>query len=196
VKPVDQDRFGANGNCFAACIASLLDISLAEVPDSGHQGYEKPLADFLRPCGLAYCEVYVGNMTRLKADDPPLPELHLGWQPLVYSQPHPMCVICGPSPNGPWSHACVGRANGWGYELLHDPNPSRKGILSLERIGYFVALDPAAAPREIEVVELRKVVAAAENWSDAPMGDANLAVGQLTDAIDAYRVARAKREGK
>jgi hypothetical protein len=33
VKPVDQTTFGApGGNCFSACVASLLEIPLSEVP--------------------------------------------------------------------------------------------------------------------------------------------------------------------
>ena len=143
VIPVDQDRIGEHGNCFAACFASLLEMPLADIPDSGYQGYESKIAPFLATRGLAYCEVYVGPMKRLERHEPPSPELDLGWQPLVYSHPHPLCIVCGPSPNGPWSHACVGRTNGYGYELVHDPNPSRKGLLSLERIGYFVVLNPA-----------------------------------------------------
>jgi hypothetical protein len=49
---------------------------------------------------------------------------------------------------------------------------------------------------EAELAGLRTIVAAAENWADAPMGNANIAVGHLTDAVDAYRAARAKRVGK
>ena len=36
MKPVDQTRFGyPNGNCFAACVASILELSIDEVWDAG-----------------------------------------------------------------------------------------------------------------------------------------------------------------
>jgi hypothetical protein len=41
-----------------------------------------------------------------------------------------------------------------------------------------------------DLAEDRKVIEAAENWADAPMGNANLAVARLTDAVDARRAAR------
>ena len=54
MKPVDQTRFGSpDGNCFAACVASLLEIPLEEAPnlmnlDEWYRAFEV----WLRPRGL------------------------------------------------------------------------------------------------------------------------------------------------
>jgi len=55
VKPVYQDRFGSDGNCLEACIATLLDLPLAAVPNLGGDAtYEENMAKFLASQGMMY----------------------------------------------------------------------------------------------------------------------------------------------
>jgi hypothetical protein len=63
--------------------------------------------------------------------------------------PSPLCVLCGPSPRlpSPYQHAVVGRVNGYSFEVVHDPHPSRAGLVDTECVGFLVPLDPAAARR-------------------------------------------------
>jgi hypothetical protein len=52
--PVSQTEHGPGGNCFAACLASLLDLPLASVPDlRGLPDWGIRLAAWLGPMGWA-----------------------------------------------------------------------------------------------------------------------------------------------
>lgn len=146
---VTQTRFGndprAPGNCFAACIASLLELPLEAVPDElpfiearvqagtfngimGQKGawadYYQALTDWLGDrFGMGMIELEPGEGSGL-------------WRDAV-------CILGGKSPRG-LPHAVVGR----GREILHDPHPDRTGLVEPARgqgwsHTYFVLLDPA-----------------------------------------------------
>lgn len=60
--PVHQTRFGAEGNCYAACIASIFEVPLADVPqcrsdellsvEAWEDYHERLERDFFKPRGL------------------------------------------------------------------------------------------------------------------------------------------------
>lgn len=147
--PVDQTRFGhtaplteAPGNCFAACIASILELRLDQVPDESanwkegmtHDDswplYFNAISIWLRERGYFYIEV-------------PTPQLYIqaaSWKEFdVYN------IIAGPSPRNPEIyHAVVGK----GVKLVHDPHPSRDYILSIDgKPWYFGFLLPIDASK-------------------------------------------------
>lgn len=126
MRPVDQTIFGApNGNCFAACVASILELPLEDVPNfCARDGWFLALRDWLKPHGLfpmAFDDVndetfeYIGDA---------------------------LSIVSGPAARG-HLHACVYR----GAELLHDPHPSRAGLISFKDMVLFACLDPRARPR-------------------------------------------------
>lgn len=101
VRPIDQTTHGFNdGNCFSACIASILEIPLDIVPR-----FFGPSADFLRwlaPQGLA--------ATLYKSAD---------YVPPGYA------IAAGPSLRfGGRLHACVA----YDGAVVHDPHFSRDGL--------------------------------------------------------------------
>lgn len=118
--PVDQDKFGLpHGNCMAACVASVLELPLAEVPnfvDHGDQWWAK-LVEFLASRGFAvvWCrrEAYACDQIDLS--------------PMIASG-H-FLIVSGQSPRGDFLH-CVIEHRG---KLVHDPHPSRAGIVNPER---------------------------------------------------------------
>ena len=123
--PVDQTRFGDEGNCFAACLASILECPLESVPDPmeihrAGQNWRRAISAWLRTIhGLEYIEIKRG------AD---------GWTMLMPPSFH---VIGGKSPRGTeCGHAVVGFRGA----MVHDPHPSRQGILDVEDFGFFVKL--------------------------------------------------------
>lgn len=145
MKPVDQTRFGEDGNCFVACIASIFECAIAEVslPLNKGQGWSMHLGEYLKARGLVYVEVPRGNLTASAQDDPPREAKIWGWQPLFFGNPWPVCILAGPSPRMPgMAHAVVGRSNGWGYEIVHDPHPDRAGLSDVDHIGFFVKVEP------------------------------------------------------
>lgn len=129
MKPVDQTTFGCpGGNCFSACIASLLGEPIESVPyfmgepdEPGHIWAER-LDDWLRPRGL-YALHFLVDESR--------PDLV--WPTGFY-------IRVGQSPRG--AHATVGR----GPCTTHDPHPSRVGLTSVEGFVLVLPID-LEAPR-------------------------------------------------
>jgi hypothetical protein len=117
MKPVTQTKFGhGEGNCFAACIASLLHTSIDDVPnlqgDETWRTYIDRVHEWLSEIGLAYIEVKRGGFETCASD---MWGYHL---------------ICGDGPRKRETgqiiqHAVVGCAG----RILWDPHPSRDGLL-------------------------------------------------------------------
>jgi hypothetical protein len=140
MRPAFQTVLGPKGNCFAACIASLLEVSTGEVPDLV-DGLPEPgegddardwwlalfsrLNDWLRPRGLCYFEVTTQT---------PIAETYL-WRTIA---PGMLWIAVGEGLEGS-PHAVVMD----GYELLHDPHPFGGGLKACFGIGLLVPLDPA-----------------------------------------------------
>jgi len=122
--PVDQEfTNSAPGDCVRACVASLLELPLAHVPNfaSAPGDDQGPLIDalqeFLAPRGLYYAE------TAVRAAD--LPDIAAQYL-------HGHHLLIGQTPSG-GRHCVVGRAG----EQVHDPHPLRRGVLPIAG-DYFV----------------------------------------------------------
>lgn len=127
--PVYQTKFGGptapreqQGNCYAACIASILELTLEEVPSIPATGPDwwDVWRDWLAERGLtAYC---------LRAGFP--------------EQTWPGYTVgIVPSQRGRWDHAVVCLDG----EVVHDPNPNNKPYKADQVTSYevFAALNPA-----------------------------------------------------
>lgn len=115
---VIQSRTGPNGNCFAACLASILDIPLRSIPDfGGDREFLGNIAEFLKPRGLLYVQVPPDDVV-LKT---------------MFSTGETLHTIEGRSPRG-GQHAVVG-CNG---RMIHDPHPqdgTGRGLVTVECFG-------------------------------------------------------------
>lgn len=99
MKPVFQTRFGADGNCFEASVASLFELPLEEVPDFGKD-------DFWYDRFTTWCKRHFGlQPLELTVEDG-------GWRPDGYH------LISGMTSRG-LRHSVVG----YGGEEIHDPYP-------------------------------------------------------------------------
>ena len=119
MRKITQSRIGENGTCFRACIASLLDLREADVPDFKDANQDPGVNPFLRQYGLRYEEVPVGDLE--------LTGLHLA---------------LGTSPRG-GQHAVVCKDG----KLLHDPHPqdgTGRGLVKVERYGLLLPLKASA----------------------------------------------------
>lgn len=111
--PVKQTKLYAkdgihNGNCFAACIASLLDLPLWMVP---------PFEDMFGRGGeyRARCDDWLARMFKLEME-----EFAPGHEP----SPMPEFYIA----SGPSSRGVLHSVVYSGGKLVHDPHPSNEGI--------------------------------------------------------------------
>lgn len=117
---VDQTKFGpSEGNCLAACIASVLEIPLAEVPELNNQDLH---------------QMVVLNQWLKKYD------LQFAWVPYAtYTGDVPYNLAAGLTERGR-RHAIVCNASG---TMLHDPHPSRAGLIGTPLdFGIFIAMKP------------------------------------------------------
>lgn len=138
---VDQTLFGArNGNCFAACVATLLGLTLAEVPnfcaEYGERDWYFAFSRWLVD------RDYAATLHRFDIESSATS--HLAWAREF--APFVPWIAGGSSLRGP--HACVYL----GAELLHDPYPkSRTGLTRVEDATYLVRALTADQLRRIEL---------------------------------------------
>jgi len=119
MNPVYQTKFGkTEGNCLAACLASIFEIPIESVSDFG-----------LTDLWYAKFEDYMIQTFDLQPVDLLVDKLD-GWKPKGYH------LINGKSPRGNYDHAVVGLSG----EPVHDPFPN--GNCELEQSAYtiFVAM--------------------------------------------------------
>lgn len=130
--PIDQTTFGfpsptnPGGNCFTACVASLLELTIDEVPFfAGHEDrWWDVFVEWLDERGfwpLCY---------RLTADTP---------------RPSGFYILGGQSPRKPDDPSALHAVVAHGDKIVHDPHPSRAGLLSRFDAIVLVPMDPARA---------------------------------------------------
>jgi hypothetical protein len=133
--PVDQlhlhnseDQNAEKGDCFRCCVATLLDMPASEVPHfcglpAPSINWVPRLQGWLAPLGLLYIEVA---------------DIHPCW---LVSSRRPLVIAGGKSPRGEFGHSVVGEVSRDGFRLIHDPHPSRAGIVGdPEDYGIFLRL--------------------------------------------------------
>lgn len=135
--PVDQDQFGkGNGNCWSACIASIL---------------ERPLADFkfFHDLYLIYGRaVDAGEAVSVEMIDAHRLELERlthhgifrGGDEYRQMVPIGFSIASGMSPRNV-IHSCVASYG----TIVHDPHPDRLGLLDIR---YYEVLVPIVIPTE------------------------------------------------
>ncbi len=137
------------GNCYAACIASILEVPITEVPnvevlfhiDNGYS--DEVMLTFLNSKGWELCGDDM--LKRFHPDDNTVVPKGFSFRgvsdekgskkefiPEYYEYKDKYYLVSGKSPRGV-SHVCIFQ-NG---VLVHDPHPSKEGILTLD---YFETL--------------------------------------------------------
>lgn len=132
MKPVIQNSFydevaGTRGNCMSACIASILELDINDVPNFAQQATDRSLSmvslirEWLRArdLGLVWIECR--------------PEGEV----LEYSFSALCCyfIASGVSPRDPHiQHAVVA----WGNDLVHDPHPEGGFLMGYPTFFYFI----------------------------------------------------------
>lgn len=122
MKPIEQNQNNLDDNCLQACIASVLELSIEDVPnfaatDRGNGEYIQSLNNFLIKYNLQALSIWFGDW-----DDP------ANWTPAGYH------LIYGISPRG-LKHAVVGYQG----EMVFDPHPSHSGLVKIENYTVFVS---------------------------------------------------------
>jgi hypothetical protein len=116
LKPIVQTKFPQRGNCFAACIASILELEVSEVP-----AFEDLSSNPFIPAKRW------------------LNERGLNFEHSAAAYPPPgYAVAVGASPRNPdIQHAVVTLAG----KIVHDPHPDGRGLAEISR--YFAIVQNA-----------------------------------------------------
>lgn len=129
MKPVLQTTFGLKGNCFQACVASILELPLEQVPNfcqDDPEGWWDQFRDWLVQYEL--CPVCVTVPPQWQGEG----ELPLSELPRTYY------ILSGKSPRGDHLHSIVVYEG----ESAHDPHRSDRGLCSVADAIFFVPLYP------------------------------------------------------
>jgi hypothetical protein len=128
MKPVEQTvLMPPGGNCFAACMASILELPLETMPDfTPFDDWTVRWNRWLRPMNLAIMHTSVSE-TNFEA-----------WRQECMPG---YTIPAVESPRGPWLHAVVALDG----ELVWDPHPERcMGVGAWREVTYFYVIDPCA----------------------------------------------------
>lgn len=143
MKPVFQENIDAGtGDCFSACLASILELPLDAVPKFRR---DNPVPnDMMADARRWLAENFGLSIVTIQMEK----ELRTGEDiRLIGAHPGTPCIAGGVSPNVEGvCHAVVGEIDehGMNFRLTHDPNPSGKGIVGRPLHLYFlVSLNPA-----------------------------------------------------
>lgn len=129
MKLIKQTLFGnLKGNCFTACIASILEIPIETIPHfckGGDESWYQNFIWWLGTVGYTNIEIHAA--------------VYDGWEPAEGQ----LCYLTGKSPRGEFDHCVVGRYSEGKYEEIFDPHPDNNGLDGeIKTIGFFIPLDP------------------------------------------------------
>jgi hypothetical protein len=146
MKKVFQTRFGKDGNCWAACIATVFGVELSEVDQCAcnNQDWAEQTMRWLQLRGFSYIEI-----ARNKNG---------GW-PITMPQSGTICVL-GVKTNRGLPHVVVaeifadkiGEQDAIGFYLLHDPIPDapKDCYTEIDAVIFFVAR-PQSLPIQFQI---------------------------------------------
>lgn len=134
VKPVEQTRFGTKGNCLAACIASILEVPLNEVPECDGGAIGAVLMKWLAARNLFLVRVPIQS----RREDGSAWAFFFGYSILIAKSPRE------------GSHAVVVKDG----KIAHDPHPDREqGVADWESYFLFATLDASKLSPEVRTFE-------------------------------------------
>ena len=131
MQAIDQTTFGEGlGNCFSACVASILELPIEEVPFFGaDELWWTRFAEWLEARNLY----------------PVCLKHRPGRAPVGYH------ILSGKSPRGEFMHSVVAK----GEDIVHDPHPSRANIQDRVDTIIMVPMDFGDHKRELDTLRER-----------------------------------------
>lgn len=138
--PVYQEIFDSGkGDCFSACLASLLELPLATVPKFRR---DNPVPRDMMPAARKWLAEQFGlSLVTIQLDDPESEEFSGADIRLIGAVEGTLCILGGKSPNLPDTlHAVVAATDkhGMNFDIVHDPHPSGKGLSGYPLHLYFL----------------------------------------------------------
>lgn len=128
--PVFQTRFGADGNCWPACLASLLECTIEEVDHCAchNEGWQERTQEFLAKRGLFWIEIVFTQTGVLPFTSPPNGSLCIIGCVTARKRPHVVVarvVEIAATFDGHPRHR---------YDVVHDPMPGGSSGIVVDAI--------------------------------------------------------------
>ncbi len=175
MKPIFQtDTSPTTGNCFSACLASVLELDMDAVPNFFTIAGEDPdqwwdaVRDWLRPHGLGVISVAIDGHGLLASFG--------GW-----------LIVGGKTARGT-NHATVWRDG----KMVHDPYPGGTGLVHVDSVDLLYPLNPAqcravasCSQALLDVAAERRRQIEVEGWTP-DHDDQQYQHGELADAAACY----------
>lgn len=145
---IHQDISGPEGNCFAACLASILHLDMTELREF-HERYVEACQRW-QSMDPRHQKEFVDSYHRwpwwdVLEDELAPHNLMPALVPFSQDGPSPIgsSIVCGMSYRGT-PHACVARND----SVIWDPDPSvdGTGLQGLAQVFFYVVLVPAVGP--------------------------------------------------
>jgi hypothetical protein len=161
MKPVTQEiTTGGEGDCLSACLASLLELEIGQVPK-----FLRDYAEGMLPAARSWLVENFG-LSLICFYIEKVPIRWLG------AAPGQLCIAVGRSavPGGLY-HAVVGRLSdeGRAFEIIHDPHPLRRGITGRPRALYFlVPVSPKSQVPKVPKVPRRTRLKSRGHFENKP----------------------------
>jgi hypothetical protein len=123
-----QTKFGDEGNCFAACVASLLEVDLRSIPQLGSTEGWDDYTDRLNPFLVSEHHCFLQHLLYKDFSQ---------WYDENFKGSY--CIVSGQSNENPsLEHAVMWRDG----KIVHDPNPKQLGIAGINHGFFFIRLFP------------------------------------------------------
>lgn len=120
------------GDCLRATVASIFELPIEEVPHFCDTGLERPGNKSVWSWALiGWCFTAGVVIDARQVTD---------GERIAYSGIPGYCILSGPGPRG-WRHSVVGYQG----RMVHDPHPSRAGLVSIDEIEILVPINNHAA---------------------------------------------------
>lgn len=127
---------GVQGNCFAACLASILHVDIETVPNDHTRKWRSVVNTWLRQYGLAMVQAS-NDFDELCRDD----DITDCW-----------CIATGHTNRHPTvRHACVAKSG----VIVWDPHPSRSGLVSIDGYVLLLVLDASRYAQHVAEISNR-----------------------------------------
>lgn len=125
-----HDADGNPGDCIRATLANLMVLPYEQVPHfAQHVNWWDYMRRWARKFGMDFVCLTPEDTQR-------------------FVRPEELVLGSGPSPRGDFWHACLYNAN---LELVHDPHPSRDGLVSLEECIVPIHFPMPLAPKQLSI---------------------------------------------
>jgi hypothetical protein len=123
MKPVFQSHIDdVNGDCLQACVASICELELLQVPRFADEGFMPAVEKWAKGSGRKVIWMDIPDFTTLdKIWFGAVPEYFVAWG----ESPRPKAS------GGAKQHAVVVSKKGYGVKVAHDPHPSGDGLKSM-----------------------------------------------------------------